>query len=75
MLTANDRESARISRGFRAREILARQRGQLGDWMVESKDFQEGLRDVVSGFLNEVLERGSRSATRGRRYGGIQDLW
>jgi len=32
-------------------------REQLRDWMVESKDFQEGLRDVVSGFLNEVLER------------------
>lgn len=49
-------------------------RVQLREWMEQSEDFQDGLREVMRGFLEEILEvemdealgatKGERSETR-----------
>ena len=31
-------------------------RVQLREWMEQSEDFQDGLREVMRGFLEEILE-------------------
>ena len=45
-------------------------RVQLRDWMEQSEDFEDGLREVMRGFLNELLEAEmdeALGATKGER--------
>lgn len=71
MKNKNSRQTDPTAVGYDKQGIS---RGQLREWMEQSEDFQDGLREVMRGFLEEILEvemdealgatKGERSETR-----------